>query len=149
MGIWYNHVSEFNLVWVANREHPFPNSFVVLTFNPDGNLVISDGRLLHLLTNTSGGSDTYVRLLDTDNLILTNTTIDVLWQSIDYPTDTILPRMKIKYTNYHPVLASWISGEDPAPGLLSMHVSSRKEVIIMKGYEPYWSSPLIDHLGPS
>jgi hypothetical protein len=71
VGIWYNHVSEVDLVWVANREHSFPNSSVVLTFNPDGNLAISDGRLLHLLTNTSGGNDTYVKLLDTGNLILT------------------------------------------------------------------------------
>jgi hypothetical protein len=84
------------IVWVANREHPFPNSSAVLTFNQDGNLVISDGSLLYVMTNTSGGNDTYAKLLDTGNLILTNRASHILWQSFDYPTDTLLPGMKIK-----------------------------------------------------
>jgi hypothetical protein len=98
------------------------------------------------VTNTtSRGNETYARLLDTGNLILTNTASDVLWQSFDYPTDTLLPGMKIKYANDHPVLASWVSygdREDPAPGLFSLHVGSRKEVILMEGSEPYWTSSL-------
>jgi hypothetical protein len=48
--IWCYNASSHNIVWVANREHPFPYSSAVLTFNQDGNLVISDdsdGGLLH------------------------------------------------------------------------------------------------------
>ncbi|KAE8125447.1 hypothetical protein FH972_020254 [Carpinus fangiana] len=108
---WY--VSNDDIVWVANREHPFPNSSVILTFNSDGNLVISDGRSLHVLTNTSGGNDTYAKLLDTG------------WS----------------------LITSGKSDEDPAPGLFSLqYLGSRKEVILIKGSEQYWSSPLIDHL---
>ncbi|KAB8915433.1 hypothetical protein FH972_026816 [Carpinus fangiana] len=67
---WY--VSNDDIVWVANREHPFPNSSVILTFNSDGNLVISDVRSLHVLTNTSGGNDTYAKLLDTGWSLITS-----------------------------------------------------------------------------
>jgi hypothetical protein len=143
---WY--VSNDDIVWVANREHPFPNSSVILTFNSDGNLVISDGRSLHVLTNTSGGNDTYAKLLDTGNLVLTNSASHILWQSFDYPTDTLLPGMKFKYgkTGWS-LITSGKSDEDPAPGLFSLqYLGSRKEVILLKGSEQYWSSPLIDHL---
>jgi hypothetical protein len=147
VGIWFSYASDRNVVWVGNREHPFPNSSAVLTFNPDGNLAISDGRMLHLLTNNSGGNNnTYARLLDTGNLILTNTASGVLWQSFDYPTDTLLPGMKIKDDKTGWSLTSWKSNEDPAPGLFSLHLGSRKELILMKGSEPYWTTPLIGQL---
>jgi hypothetical protein len=140
----FNSNATENVVLVANREHPFPNPSAVLTFDPDGNLVISDGRLLHVLTNTSGGNDTYARLLDTGNLILTNRASHVLWQSFDYPTRTLLPGMKIKDDKTGWSLTSWKSNEDPAPGPFSLHMGSGKtQIILMEGSEPYWTSSLI------
>jgi hypothetical protein len=144
---WY--LSYNDIVWVANREHPFPSSSAaVLTFNQDGNLVISDGSLLYVITNTSGGNDTYAKLLGTGNLILTNRDSQILWQSFDHPTDTLLPGMKIKTGKTGWPLTSWQSDADPAPGLFSLqYLGSRKELVLMKGSQQYWSSPaLIDHL---
>jgi hypothetical protein len=149
VGIRFSSAPDRNVVWVANREHPFPNSSAVLSFNPDGNLAIFDGRLLqyHLITNVSSGdNNTYARLLDTGNLILTNTASGVLWQSFDYPTDTLLPEMMIKDDKTGWSLTSWKSNEDPAPGLFSLHLGSRKELILMNGSEPYWTTPLIGQL---
>jgi hypothetical protein len=143
VGIRYYNVSEGNVVWVANREHPLPNSSAVLTFNPDGNLVISGGRLLYALTNTSGGNDTYARLLDTGNLVLKNRASHILWQSIDYPTDTLLPGMKLKDAKTGWSLTSNTSIQDPAPGRFSLHyLGSRKELIVTEESEPYWISSL-------
>jgi hypothetical protein len=116
--------------------------------DPDGNLVISDGGLLHLVTNTTSSRgndhDAYAKLLDTGNLILTNRALDVLWQSFDYPTDILLPGMKLKGANDHPVLlTSWKSQEDPAPGRFSLqYLASRKELILKDGSEPYWTGSL-------
>jgi hypothetical protein len=149
VGIRFSYASDRNVVWVANREHPFPNSSAVLTFNADGNLAISDGRLLQylLITNVaSGGNNTYARLLDSGNLILNNTALGVLWQSFDHPTDTLLPGMMIKDDKTGWSLTSWKSNEDPAPGLFSLHLGSRKELIVMKGSELYWTTPLIGQL---
>ncbi|XP_059442193.1 G-type lectin S-receptor-like serine/threonine-protein kinase SD1-13 [Corylus avellana] len=143
VAIFITNTSE-NVVWVANRENPFPNPSALLTMDPDGNLVISDGGLLHLVTNTtSRGNDAYAKLLDTGNLILTNRALDVLWQSFDYPTDTLLPGMKLNGANDHPVLTSWKSQEDPASGPFSLqYLASRKELILREGSEPYWTSSL-------
>jgi hypothetical protein len=140
----FNSNATEKVKWVANREHPFPNPSVVRTFDPDGNLVISDGRLLHVLTNTSGGNDTYARLLDTGNLILTNKASHVLWQRVDYPTGTLLPGMKIKDDKTRWSLTSWKTKEDPVPGPFSLHMGSGKtQIILMEGSEPYWTSSLI------
>lgn len=132
----FNSNATENVEWVANREHPFPNPSAVLTFDPDGNLVISDGRLLHVLTNNSGGNDTYAWLLDTGNLILTNRASHVLWQSFDYPTGTLLPGMKIKDDKRGWSLTSWKTKEDPVPRPFSLHMGSGKtQIILMEGSE--------------
>nr|POE89632.1 g-type lectin s-receptor-like serine/threonine-protein kinase [Quercus suber] len=66
LGVRFKKVSEQNVVWVANREYPFPNSSPALALNSDGNLVISDGRMTYMVANTSAGNGAYAMLLDTD-----------------------------------------------------------------------------------
>jgi hypothetical protein len=56
---YVNNIRYEDVVWVADREHLFPNLSAALTFELDGNLAISDGRSLYLLTNTSGGNNTF------------------------------------------------------------------------------------------
>jgi hypothetical protein len=98
---------------------------------------------LHALTNTSGGNDTYARLLDTGNLVLKNRASHILWQSFDHPTDTLLPGMKIKDAKTGWSLTSNTSIQDPAPGHFSLHyLGSRKELIVTEESEPYWISSL-------
>ncbi|XP_059442194.1 G-type lectin S-receptor-like serine/threonine-protein kinase B120 [Corylus avellana] len=145
VGISFCHLPDRNVLWVANREQPFPNSSAVLTLNLDGNLVISDGSLLYVVANTSGGNDTSATLSDTGNLVLKNRA-EVLWQSFDHPTDTLLPGMKVEDDKTGWSLTSWKKEEDPAPGIFSLHLGSRKELIIMEGSKPCWSSPLIGGL---
>jgi hypothetical protein len=119
----------------------FLNSSAVLTLDSDGNLLTSDGSLY--LTNISGGNDTYARLLDTGNLVLTNRASHILWQSFDYPTDTILPGMKVKDAKTGWSLTSWGSDASPYPGSFSLqYLASRKELILMEESEAYWISSL-------
>jgi hypothetical protein len=117
----------------------FLNSSAVLTLDSDGNLLTSDGNL----TNISGGNDTYARLLDTGNLVLTNRASHILWQSFDHPTDTILPGMKVKDAKTGWSLTSWRSDASPYPGSFSLqYLASRKELILMEVWEAYWISSL-------
>ncbi|KAG6689832.1 hypothetical protein I3842_11G194200 [Carya illinoinensis] len=154
VGIWYKKDPR-TVVWVANRERPFPNSSAVLTLNPDGNLVICGGIMQYMVANTSAGNDTYAILLDTGNLRVIKRVSDVvLWQSFEHPADTLLPGMNVSDFTTRWSLTSWKSTEDPAPGLFSLHLGSWnelhrgswKELIIMKGSEIYWSSSLIGRL---
>ena len=134
LGIRFKKVSTQNVVWVANREYPFPNSSAALCLNSDGNLVISDGRMTYMMANTSAGNGTYAMLLDTGNLIVTNKVLEVLWQSFDYPTDTIFPGMILELDF---VATSWKSTEDPAPGLFSLQLSSSDQLTIWEGSKVY------------
>ncbi|XP_050260561.1 G-type lectin S-receptor-like serine/threonine-protein kinase At4g03230 [Quercus robur] len=146
LAIRFKNVSEQSVVWVANRKYPFPDSTAALNINQDGDLAISDGTMTYAMTNTSAGNGTYAMLLDTGNLILTNRVLELFWQSFDYPTDTLLPGMKLIVDNAS--LISWKSREDPAPGhfylQLGLNIYSTVQPIIkiMKGSEVYWTSLL-------
>ncbi|KAG5551168.1 hypothetical protein RHGRI_009559 [Rhododendron griersonianum] len=62
----------------------------------DGNLVIVVGRVSYMLSNISSSGNTSATLLDSGNLVLNDRRSgDILWQSFDYPTDTLLPGMKV------------------------------------------------------
>nr|POE84806.1 g-type lectin s-receptor-like serine/threonine-protein kinase [Quercus suber] len=44
LGIWYNNISTFTAVWVANRQKPLNDSSGVLTISEEGNLVVLNGQ---------------------------------------------------------------------------------------------------------
>ncbi|TXG67178.1 hypothetical protein EZV62_008453 [Acer yangbiense] len=61
-------------------------------------------------------------------------------ESFDYPTDTLLPGMKLVYdllTRVSWSLLSWKSSQDPAPGVFSL--AQEGELIIKNGSKIYWS----------
>ncbi|KAK6229540.1 hypothetical protein SCA6_018491 [Theobroma cacao] len=128
VGIWFKFkVSTRTVVWVANREYPFLRNTSIFAINPDGNIVISDGRISHMLTNRTTSGNTYAmlkdslhaRLLDSGNLTLHDQiSLEVLWQSFNYPSDTILPGMNLGNDRRYGVtwsVVSWRNADDPAP----------------------------------
>ncbi|KAK9989547.1 hypothetical protein SO802_029786 [Lithocarpus litseifolius] len=140
LAIRFKNVSEQSVVWVANREYPFPDSTAVLSFNQVGDLVISDGKMTYAVTSTSAGNGTYAMLLDTGNLILTNRVFELFWLSFDRPTDTLLPGMTLGYSW---PLTSWKSLEDPAPGNFSLRLGDPRlgdRLTIMEGPDVYWTA---------
>uniref|UniRef100_A0A7N2LV46 Uncharacterized protein n=1 Tax=Quercus lobata TaxID=97700 RepID=A0A7N2LV46_QUELO len=44
LGIWYNRISVFTVIWVENREKPLKDYSGVLTISEDGNLVVLNGQ---------------------------------------------------------------------------------------------------------
>ncbi|CAN4092968.1 unnamed protein product [Withania somnifera] len=89
VGIWFDKISEKTLVWSANRDDPVrAGSMVNLKLN--GRLVLteSDGREFVLYNGTE---TSYAAMQDDGNFVLANSSSGVLWESFDFPTDTILP----------------------------------------------------------
>ncbi|PNY02978.1 serine/threonine kinase family protein, partial [Trifolium pratense] len=137
------------IVWVANRDYAFETSSAFLTIQPDGNIVIRDGRMTYGVTdvlNINESISTYVTLLDKGNLVLVNTSNKaVLWQSFNYPTDTLLPGMNLGHDinkGYTWSLRSWKSTVDPSPGpytllynfgLLSLSVNKGSKGLLIDG----------------
>ncbi|MCD7451019.1 hypothetical protein HAX54_009383 [Datura stramonium] len=139
VGIWYREIQETTIVWVANRENPVTNSsltqssssssFPVLKITQNGRLVIDDGDGNPVWSSNQSENFKYesdttfvAQLLNTGNFVVLlkkNDEEEVVWQSFDYPTDTLLPGMKLGWdskTGLNRNITSWRSPFDPAPG---------------------------------
>ncbi|XVE81311.1 hypothetical protein DITRI_Ditri15bG0053600 [Diplodiscus trichospermus] len=148
VGIWYYQVPEKTAVWVANRENPINDTSGILSLDSRGNLALfqRNQTLPVWSTNISitGTSNSVAQLLDSGNLVLLqNDRRTVLWQSFDYPTDTLLPSMKIGLsfrTGLNRVVTSWKSPDDPGIGNYSSRInpSGFPQLYMYKGSSPWW-----------
>ncbi|KAK9209431.1 hypothetical protein WN944_001797 [Citrus x changshan-huyou] len=114
------------VVWVANRDRPISDNNAVLTISNIGNLVLLNQTNGTLWSTTvfSELKNPVAQLLDDGNLVIRdNSSSSVpesyLWQSFDYPTDTLLQGMKLGWnlrTGRERYQTSWKSADDPSPG---------------------------------
>jgi hypothetical protein len=108
---------------------PVQNSTAMMKLTDQGILVILDGSkgIIWNSNSSSIGVKPVVQLLDSGNLVVkdTNKTENFLWESFDYPGNTLLAGMKLKsnlVTGPYRYLTSWRSPEDPAPGEFSYRI---------------------------
>ncbi|XP_075640681.1 G-type lectin S-receptor-like serine/threonine-protein kinase At4g27290 [Castanea sativa] len=99
LGIWYRISTEV-VVWVANREAPIGNHSGVLKVTDEGDIILlNNTNSIVWSSNTSRApASPVVQLLDSGNLVLKDgngNNLNFLWQSFDYPCDTLLPGMKL------------------------------------------------------
>ncbi|XAR66350.1 hypothetical protein NMG60_11012548 [Bertholletia excelsa] len=130
--IWYNHIPDRTIVWVANRNNPLNDSLGVLKIAEDGNLVIVDraGRVAWSTGIQNMSSTlTVAQLLDSGNLVLRGEDSkgmeDYIWQSFDHPTDTLIAGMKLGWDlriSMDRYLTSWRTADDPATGEFSLGI---------------------------
>ncbi|KAL7586335.1 hypothetical protein Lser_V15G40252 [Lactuca serriola] len=116
VGIWYTRDPK-TVVWVANRDNPLMDSTGILTVAEDGSAKLLNGKQVEYFSTdiSVGASSTALKLLDDGNAILINVISgNILWQSFQTPTDTLLPGMKMVDNNLK--LTSWKSREDPGSG---------------------------------
>ncbi|KAL7592390.1 hypothetical protein Lser_V15G35264 [Lactuca serriola] len=122
VGIWYKKISVQTVVWVANRDFPLPDasSGILKIISPGNLVIINDTNDIIWSTNTKSSVNAIAQLDDTGNLIVKERIEEkILWQSFDYPTDTLLPGMKLGrsfLTGKEWQLSSWKNSQDPAPG---------------------------------
>ncbi|XP_047319854.1 G-type lectin S-receptor-like serine/threonine-protein kinase At1g11410 [Impatiens glandulifera] len=141
IGIWYNFSTE-TIVWVANRDNPVRDSSGVLSLDQTGNLVITASNLstppVWSTTNfTTSPNLVSAQLSDSGNLRLLRDNA-VVWQSIDHPTNTIIPSMKLgldRRANRYTVITSWKSPDDPGTGEYTyrMDLTEMPELVYEQG----------------
>ncbi|KAK2646992.1 hypothetical protein Ddye_022187 [Dipteronia dyeriana] len=89
-GIWFHKIQipERTLVWSANRDDPAQfGSTINLTLN--GQLVLTHSNGTEVLIDNSTFTSSAL-LQDNGNLVLLDSSSKTIWQSFDFPTDTIL-----------------------------------------------------------
>ncbi|KAI9082783.1 hypothetical protein K1719_035240 [Acacia pycnantha] len=127
LGIWYKNIPERTIVWVANRDTPLENSTATLKIGDRTNLVLLDPARNSVWSSNqsqSAPSNPVLKLLDSGNLVIkeaneTDDNENFLWESFDFPTDTLLPGMKLGWDFGKGIewrLTSWKSKDDPSSG---------------------------------
>ena len=125
LGIWYGKSLVPVVVWVANRDGPLSNKLGALNISSQGVLTIysSTNDIVWSSNPSRTAEDPVAELLESGNLVVRegndNNPDNFLWQSFDYPCDTLLPGMKLGFnlvTRLDRFLSSWNSDEDPARG---------------------------------
>ncbi|KAL2327837.1 hypothetical protein Fmac_021264 [Flemingia macrophylla] len=148
--IWYKNLTPRTIVWVANRDTPVDNSTAIMFKVTDaGNPVIVDasGAIIWSSNASTTAQNPVMLLQDTGNLVVENgVNGSIVWQSFDYPGDTLLPGMVLhgdRVSGEHNSLTSWINTGDPGRGDFSYHFDCRgyPQLVITKG------TRLIDRLG--
>ncbi|MCH82750.1 serine/threonine protein kinase, partial [Trifolium medium] len=97
-----NNYVENGVAWVYDRNHPIKLDSPVLSLDNFGVLKIESktgGKPIIIYSSPQPINNTVATLLDTGNFVLEqihpNGTKSLLWQSFDYPTDTLIPTMKL------------------------------------------------------
>ncbi|KAE8646467.1 hypothetical protein Csa_016234 [Cucumis sativus] len=151
LGISYN-TNDQKPIWIANRNSPFPNNSasISLTIDVNGSLKIQSGNYFFSLFNGGQPTTSSAILQDDGNFVLREMNRDgsvkqIVWQSFDHPTDTLLPRMKIGInhkTNSTWSLTSWRSDESPKPGAfrLGMNPNNTYELVMFIQDDLLWRS---------
>ncbi|KAA8523796.1 hypothetical protein F0562_010219 [Nyssa sinensis] len=142
VGIWYK-ISTTTVVWVANRESPLLESSGVLKVTNQGILTIlnGNGSIIWSSNSTRAAQNPVAVLLNSGNLVVRdgndNNRENFLWQSFDYPCDTLLPGMKLGRdleTGIDRYISSWKSNNDPSRGDFTFRLDPRgfPQLVLMK-----------------
>ncbi|XP_028807615.1 uncharacterized protein LOC114762316 [Neltuma alba] len=149
VGIWFKRIRRRTIVWVANREKPIRDNSGMLSLNTQGNLVLlsQNENIIWLANSTRKALSPIVQLLDSGNLVIRNekdqSAQNYLWQSFDYPSDTLLPGMKLGWdvkTGLNRRFTAWKSWDDPSLGdfTAELVVHNYPEIVYWWGQKEYF-----------
>ncbi|WOL00307.1 receptor-like serine/threonine-protein kinase SD1-8 isoform X6 [Canna indica] len=154
VGIWYHKIPVQTIVWVANRQRPITSGFGNLSITTNGTLFIADGNSTIILSPPSSPplTNSVAQLLDNGNFVLRESSSQInneprssfAWQSFDFPTDTLIPGMKLGWnlkSRFNRNLTEWTSSSDPAPSDNVVAIDFHNhELFLQSGTTKVWRS---------
>ncbi|KAL6987676.1 hypothetical protein U1Q18_013425 [Sarracenia purpurea var. burkii] len=148
-GIWFTHSKDRTVVWMANRDKPVNGQGSQISLRHDGAMVLTDvDGSIAWKTNTSSTDVETSELLNSGNLVLKNSRGKILWQSFDFPTDTLLPSQTFTKTK---TLVSGLRNGSFASGYFSLYFDNDNVLrLLYDGPEIsslYWPNPDFDVFG--
>ncbi|KAJ0097290.1 hypothetical protein Patl1_27802 [Pistacia atlantica] len=98
VGIWLVDKPNITVVWTANRDDPPVPLNSTIKFTKDGGLLLRTAQgdekaIVKLFEQPASAS-----MLDSGNFIIYGHESQIIWQSFDNPTDTILGGQRMKYS---------------------------------------------------
>ncbi|KAL8099046.1 hypothetical protein AgCh_031661 [Apium graveolens] len=149
VGIWYKKKPEKTVVWIANREAPLNSTSGLLKLEGNGNLVILTGsnNIVWSSNSSMAVNHSVGQLLDSGNLVIRDEDEsdpdNYLWQSFDYPGNTLLPGAKLGWkleAGLERYLSSWKSADDPSPGEYTNRIDHNgyPQLMLKNGSAIHW-----------
>ncbi|KAI4323225.1 hypothetical protein L6164_022848 [Bauhinia variegata] len=154
-GLSYLVISKENTIWVtwtANSNEPARNFSGVLTLDLSGTLKIlrqDQDPIILYSSPQSTNLNTMATLFDNGNFVLqelypNGSMKSLLWQSFDYPTDTLVPGMKLGFnhkTGHNWTLMSTVINGSPASGAFTLEWEpTSAQLIIRRQGQIIWAS---------
>ncbi|KAL5560350.1 hypothetical protein UlMin_036561 [Ulmus minor] len=95
VGIWFQNIQQKTVIWTANRDDPpLPNDATLLLSGDGLRLQKGQGQQVAIATNTSQPVAN-ASMLNSGNFVLYNLNSTIIWQSFDFPTDTLLSTQRL------------------------------------------------------
>ena len=133
--IWFSNSR--TVVWMANHDHPVNGKHSKLPLLNNGNLILTDATKSNVTvwtTNTASPHLVQLFLYNTGNLVLLNKDYVNLWESFDFPTNTLLPQQLLTRKTK---LVSSRSQTNFSFGFYKLSKSNRYDNI----FSPFFSCP--------
>ncbi|KAF8402984.1 hypothetical protein HHK36_011078 [Tetracentron sinense] len=141
--IWFTNSVNRTVVWMANRDRPVNGRGSRVSLEGNGIMVLADvdGSKIWS-TNTTSTDVTTAELLNTGNLVLKDPLGTILWQSFDFPTDTLLPTQTLTKSKK---LISVLGNGMYSSGYFSFYFDNDNVLRLMYDgpdiSSPYWPNP--------
>ena len=118
IGIWLVNQTEKTVIWTANRDDPPVSSNATLELTIDGELLLrtEQGRELSISDDAASSA----AMLNSGNFVLYDNDSNVIWDSFDFPTDTILGGQSLSSED----LVSSVSTSNHSSGNFSLNIQS-------------------------
>ncbi|RWW82169.1 hypothetical protein BHE74_00009393 [Ensete ventricosum] len=142
LAVWYDSTSPKVVVWSPNRNAPVAAGST-LQLTSDGRLSLEDQDRKEVW-NAGAANASFAALLDTGNLVLANSSSNFLWQSFDFPTDTLLPGQVLTQGSS---LRSQLTDSDTSDGRFQLVAETDGSLVLYplnlptaNQYTAYWST---------
>ncbi|KAM3744170.1 hypothetical protein ACB098_06G032200 [Castanea mollissima] len=90
VGIWLVDMENKTIVWTANRDNPPVTSNAKVEFASDRMLLLRTEQGQEQVIASAKDPVSYAAMLNSGNFVLYDKDYNIVWNSFDYPTDTIL-----------------------------------------------------------
>ncbi|KAH1038246.1 hypothetical protein J1N35_039989 [Gossypium stocksii] len=144
VGVFLAGVPQRTVVWTANRDDPPVPSTASLVLTTDGRLILQSPPRRDVYIVTDGSQKiAAASMLDTGNFVVFNSDEDIIWQSFQYPTTSILQGQRLSAGME---LFSSVSETDQSTGLFRLKMQHDGNLVQYPVDTPdtapysYWSS---------
>ncbi|PON99637.1 S-receptor-like serine/threonine-protein kinase [Trema orientale] len=143
IGVWFEKIQQKTVIWTANRdEQPLPDD-VTLLLSDAGRLVLKDklGKEVSMFFSSQPAAS--ASMLDSGNFVLYNSESKIIWQSFEYPTDTLLPGQRLDVLKQ---LVSGVSLTNHSSGRFRLVMQADANLVLypiisnLSPYHAYWNS---------